>query len=134
MAAALAGNHVVAKLLLSRGVRINNQRPDGYNALRLACEYGRVETFGHDQILGLLLDKRPRVNARRPNKCTALYVANEHGQATAARLLLKHGAGIEMEDDEGVHDAPYGCGLDVHRPSDAVDEVVSQGPVYILQF
>lgn len=80
------GRADILRLLIERGARVNEQRPDGETALTLAAWYGRMD------VVDILLARGSNVNAETAAGETALSLANQEGHQETAELLRKEGA------------------------------------------
>lgn len=129
-AAALGRGERVAQLLQAEPGLIDQPAPDGFNALALACFFGRSDTVAlllangadpnrasqnamrvsplhsavagrHVAIARALLAAGADPNARQQKGYTALQSAAAHGQAELIALLLDHGADPDLVNEEG---------------------------------
>ena len=88
------GHVSIAKLLLEHGADIDAPTETTYDsALTWAC------TLGNEEVVLLLLEKKAKVEHRTKDGCTALMFAALAGHERVARLLLDHGAEINVESD-----------------------------------
>ena len=95
-AAAVGGHHVIAKLLLDRGLAINERGgTDGMTALANAA------VRGHLPVMRLLLERHADVNLADSGGNTPLLHAAMRGRADAVRLLLAHGAKVNAASRHG---------------------------------
>ena len=101
--AARAGNAAVVRLLLYRGARVNARRK--YEVLVLLSDlYPAGATF----FFRAWLDRM--VWAPVKNGGTALHLAAQYGHTDVVRVLLEHGARVDMRDPSGwrpLHWAAY---------------------------
>ncbi|KAK4043934.1 ankyrin repeat-containing domain protein [Parachaetomium inaequale] len=90
--AAEQANKTVIKLLLERGVDLEDKDQSGRTALSRAAEQG------HKKIVKLLLQGGANVESEDRSGRTPLSWAAERGHKTVVRLLLEKGADIESKD------------------------------------
>lgn len=131
MAAALAGNSEVARILLEKGAKPNARQQDGSTALNMACYFeGQADTLrvllnsqadpnladdqgmaplhfaclmGDAEMVQLLLDANAQIEATTTEGITPLMLAamEEDEGLESLQILLKAGADIEARDGEG---------------------------------
>jgi uncharacterized protein len=93
MIAALKGEVDAAKLLLSRGAKVNQP---GWSALHYAAS-------GEDaQLVRLLVEQDADANAASPNGSTPLMMAAQYGSEEGAKLLLGAGADPKRRNQRGL--------------------------------
>jgi ankyrin repeat protein len=95
-AMAAQGNAKVIDVLLRAGADVNANGRNGWTALLLALQEE------HFDVVDLLL-AQPNLDlkAETPDKMTALMVAVWHQQDAAVRALLKRGADVNHQDNDG---------------------------------
>jgi ankyrin repeat protein len=93
MAVSFAGNAEMAKVLLERGARVNDQSIDGKTALHYAAEHSHAA-----DVISVLLKAGADLNVKSNATsgylpgATPLIIAASVGNASAVELLLKAGA------------------------------------------
>lgn len=93
-AAALGGQPDVVKLLLDKGLKVDEINKQGETALMTAA------AAGHAEVVQVLLDRGADVNARDVHRRSALnHAVFIRGHVEAARVLLDGGADINARDD-----------------------------------
>lgn len=121
------GKQDIVELLLESGANVNHRNKAGNTPLLEACSQGHVSiarllldrhanidtptetthdsaltwacTLGNEEIVELLLHRNARVEHRTKDGCTALMFAALAGHERVAKLLLDHGAEINVESD-----------------------------------
>lgn len=91
--AVYTNNVSIATDLIARDADVN-MRYYGNPLLHIAVEYA------DEEMVKLLLLNKADVNALNPSGETALYTAVSLGQLDIVRLLLEHGAEVDLEDAE----------------------------------
>jgi ankyrin repeat protein len=94
--------------------------------------YGWACVYGHTRVVDFLVRQGIAVNLKvraHGEGCTGLHLAAYHGDSTLIRLLLGHGAQVDISDDTW-HTTPltwalYAWSEDPTLPSDRYYEVVS---------
>uniref|UniRef100_H3DE10 M-phase phosphoprotein 8 n=1 Tax=Tetraodon nigroviridis TaxID=99883 RepID=H3DE10_TETNG len=86
MLAAAGGHDDILRLLIRKGVRVNNRQKNGTTALMHAAEKNFLTT------VAILLEAGSYVNAQTLTGETALMKACKRGNADVVRLLLEYGA------------------------------------------
>jgi ankyrin repeat protein len=95
-AAAVAGHSSIARLLLDRGIAVNERGlTDGMTPL------ANASVRGHLEVMQLLLAARADVNLADSGGNTPLLHAAMRGRADAVRLLLEHGAKVNAASGHG---------------------------------
>ena len=89
------GHLEVVELLLRKGAGIDVEDEDGHRVMMLAAKAGRSDIFLH------LIDHGIDLNKTNVHKRTALHYASEYGHLKMVELLLRKGAGIDVEDENG---------------------------------
>ena len=85
LAAAMAGQEAMVRMLLQRGASINLQdNPEGLTALMNAA------IGGHTRIVQVLLDAKADASLQESNGRTALFLAELHNNTATAQLLRQH--------------------------------------------
>ena len=89
----------MVQVLLDYGVDVNAQNTDGETPLAFATR----GFFKDPRVVRLLLDRGadPNAQAQRFGLTTPLHQASESGRIEIARLLIEHGAIVEVEDKWG---------------------------------
>ena len=88
------GHTTIAQMLLDHGADIDAPtEPTSDSALTWAC------TLGNDSVVEILLKRGADVEHRTKDGCTALMFAALAGHVKVTRLLLEHGAKINVESD-----------------------------------
>ena len=85
----------VLRLLIQKGMVVNNQDSHGQTALQVAAKRG------HESTVRLLLQHNANINIDNGNGETALYWATRNGHKSIVHLLVLEGANLETEDNEG---------------------------------
>ncbi|KAK7070537.1 hypothetical protein SK128_005592 [Halocaridina rubra] len=85
----------LVRLLIERGVSINQRDSDGFTALHISCS----QVYPH--LAELLLQARANVNAKTNMGQTPLHMAAMRGSWDLVELLLSHGADINALDCDG---------------------------------
>ncbi len=93
--AVIHDNTKLVKLLISKGIKVNEKNTDGESALELAVNHKNME------IITLLLDNGSKVDTVYKNGKTTLSTAVSAGDYVLAELCLKHGADINQKGSEG---------------------------------
>ena len=121
------GKQDIVELLLESGANVNHRNKAGNTPLLEACSQGHVDaarmlldrganidtptettldsaltwacTLGNEQVVDLLLSQNTDVEHRTKDGCTALMFASLAGHIEVARMLLDHGAEINVESD-----------------------------------
>ncbi|KAG1691127.1 hypothetical protein DVH05_027202 [Phytophthora capsici] len=114
MSAAAFGYVEIVKLLLSKGVWVDQQRDDGITALHQACVRGqvdvvrsllengaRVDFADAMEVVALLFEKGARLEKQNVSGSTALDLACSNGQYGVTNYLLASGAVIDTTDNDG---------------------------------
>jgi ankyrin repeat protein len=68
---------------------------------------------GHAAVVDVLLGAGAKVNVGGESKRTPLFLAGERGDLAVARLLLSHGAKLNMQDNYGTPHGINACLLAV---------------------
>jgi ankyrin repeat protein len=84
----LAGNAAAVSATLQHGADPNATMPDGWPAMHVAAQNGRL------QIINLLLDKGAKIDIKSRDGQTALNIAVSNHQWATARGLLERGADV----------------------------------------
>lgn len=92
MTAALGGNQEIAKVLIDRGVPVNQP---GWTALHYCAASGKAE------MCQFLLDKDADIDARSPNGTTPLMMAVREGHFDVVKLLVWEVADVNARNNEG---------------------------------
>ena len=98
MLASGKGNEGLVNLMLSHGARVNDVDNSGYTALMYASMHNRKGVM--DQLLFRLPYPHMLDVADSYGK-TALIHAAEYAANDAVKLLIQHGADVDMKDAEG---------------------------------
>ncbi len=93
--ASITGNLQGAKILLDRGVAVNNQRTDGKTALMMAS------FAGNPALVVELVKNKADVKAKSGSNATALSFAASGGHVESGRLLIEAGADVNSKDEQG---------------------------------
>jgi ankyrin repeat protein len=96
-----ASAYDIVKLLLEHGADVNTATPQGFTALMIASENGRLD------IVRLLLDANPAVNVQDQFGLTALMRAAKAGHREVVRLLLEKGADPNVKTSKGMTALDY---------------------------
>ncbi|KAL2675550.1 hypothetical protein Neosp_011737 [[Neocosmospora] mangrovei] len=91
------GDVGVVNLLLRNGASTQITEEDGWSPLHMASRYGHTEV-----IRALLTADKANIDAtERLESWTALHVAIYNGQSDAVSVLLKQGANVSIQDNDG---------------------------------
>ena len=103
-------SHVnVVKLLIEREADLALQDQDGKTAIHYAVEKD-YRDCNSDEILSCLIENGADVNVRSNDDCTPLMVGSRHNcHIDLLKLLVKHGAQIDLQDDDGNTALHYAC-------------------------
>ena len=103
-------SHVnVVKLLIEREADLALQDQDGKTAIHYAVEKDYRDR-NSDEILSCLIENGADVNVRSNDNCTPLMVGSRHNcHIDLLKLLVKHGAQIDLQDDDGNTALHYAC-------------------------
>jgi ankyrin repeat protein len=107
MTAAFCGNTKAVALLLQRGARVDLRNTHGETALAHACSARalgfpeRSDSRGANQAAALLLEQLADVNACDTFKTAPLTMAARAGQLALVDRLLRRGATIDSQNDDG---------------------------------
>ncbi|KAH7460557.1 hypothetical protein FOMA001_g19544 [Fusarium oxysporum f. sp. matthiolae] len=113
MIASYYGHHVLVKLLLEKGAKIEvKDSEDGRTPLLWAAEEG------HEAVVKLLIENGANVDAKDVNGRTSLSYVAEEGHEATVKLLLERGADVDAQGEE--------CGT-------ALQAASSEGHVAIVQ-
>jgi ankyrin repeat protein len=93
--AAQGGHEILAKILLERGVDIDEESSTGETALFMAAK------AGHGAVAKLLLESGASVQEKSDQGRTALHVAARRGHEALAKMLLENGADIHEKTRGG---------------------------------
>ncbi|XP_066987146.1 ankyrin repeat and protein kinase domain-containing protein 1-like isoform X1 [Macrobrachium rosenbergii] len=85
----------MVKLLVERGVSINQGDSDGVTPLHIACSHS------YPDLAALLLRARANVNARTNQGHTPLHLAAMRGNSDLVELLLSYRANVDVADADG---------------------------------
>ena len=96
-ASAVSGSIEMARLLLSRNADVNAYT-NGSTALICAATGSKATVA---PMMAFLLQNNASVDATSASGWTAIMSAAQHGETEVIRLLLSHGASVEIEDPEG---------------------------------
>jgi hypothetical protein len=98
-AAAYYGDLEMAQVLLEYGVDVNAQNDAGCTPLDFASRDGHRND---SRVVQLLIDHGADPNTRASRSgFTPLHRASENGRIEVVRLLIEHGANVEMQDKYG---------------------------------
>lgn len=96
MFASQGGHADTVELLLSKGARPNTRSAIGATALMYGCQYG------YETVVQALLDARADVNLRHKRGASSpLMIASFRGHKRIVEVLLRHGAELTAQNDEG---------------------------------
>lgn len=84
------GEYTIVRLLIEKGVNVNQKDYEGSYPLWIASERG------HNIIVQLLLDNGADPNLHFGKWGTALHVATREGHVTIIRILIQKGADVDM--------------------------------------
>jgi ankyrin repeat protein len=98
MLAAIQGNVDWTRKLLARGAAL--QRP-GWSPVLYAASAPNA------QVLALLLDRGAPLEARAPNGSTPLMMASGYGSEESVKLLLAHGADVQVRNAQELSAADF---------------------------
>ncbi len=111
IAAGWHGNVAATKLLLARGAKVNaTSAPvmglpskNGPSKFGLLTPLLMAAGFGPPELIGTLLDAGANVNAKDVRGITSLMlsVATDHQDPALIRMLLAHGATVDVKSDSG---------------------------------
>jgi ankyrin repeat protein len=88
----------MGQVLLDYGVDVNAQSNSGYTPLHSRP----FRYFNDPRFVRLLLDHGADPNIReREDGNTPLHLASQNGRTEIARLLVEHGASVEVQDNLG---------------------------------
>jgi ankyrin repeat protein len=95
-AAAIGGHAGIVRLLLDRGLRVNEPaRVDGMTPMAYAA------VRGHLSVMRVLLERQADVNLADSGGNSPLLHAAMRGRTAAVRLLLEHGANVNTASKHG---------------------------------
>jgi ankyrin repeat protein len=95
MIASYYGHHVVVKLLLEKGAKIEaKDSQDGRTPLLWAAEEG------HEAVVKLLIENGANVDAKDVKGRTSLSYVAEEGHEATVKLLLERGANVDAQGEE----------------------------------
>ncbi len=101
-----SGHTEIAKLLISKGAKINVKNKREFTPLHWASGGGHIE------IAKLLISKGAKINVKDKDGITPLHLASYEGHTEIARLLISKGAKINAKDEYGwtpLHSAANKC-------------------------
>lgn len=130
-AAVVGDTEALRALLAEDPCRVEAVAPDGFRPLHLAAYYAQVDAVGlllsHGADPDAVADKPSRLrplhaavaardletvtrllvaganpNARQTGGHTPLMAAALHGECATVRILVEHGADLDLRDDEGI--------------------------------
>src|ERR1019366_9574992 len=96
-AAAWYGDLEMLQVLLDYGVDVNSW--NDFRATPLHFATGTPDGFSNARVIGLLLDRGADPNVRLWEGTTPLHNASVRGRIEMVRLLVEHGASVEVQDD-----------------------------------
>mmetsp|Transcript_10698 Transcript_10698/g.39278 ORF Transcript_10698/g.39278 Transcript_10698/m.39278 type:complete len:199 (-) Transcript_10698:103-699(-) len=100
------GRSAVVAVLLSkeseRRQQVTAKDSDGRTALHLACMEGHYDVSSRLIIAEALLRNGAKVNAQDNQGYSPLHMACANGYLDVIRLLLKHGADLQLANEEGL--------------------------------
>ena len=117
MIAAEEGHINAVTSLVKCGANVDLQDKDGQTALDHALYGSDVSS----DILSCLIGSGADVNARRNNRGTPLMIAAENGHINAVTTLVKCGANVDLQDEDGQTALHYA----MSSPEDSICEVLS---------
>ncbi len=94
MFAASARQRDSARVLIEHGAKIDAENPQGWTALHVACACGAVEVADE------LVRAGGRIDARESDGLAPLHLAAAGGSNAVVRLLLDHGANVNLPQTE----------------------------------
>lgn len=106
MGACMNGNLEVARLLLSKDVKVNQQDGEGLTALMYTAR------GGYPQLGELLISRGAKLEIKDQFGRTALTVATIYGNYDMVRLLIAAGANVHVKDIHDMKPIVYASALD----------------------
>jgi hypothetical protein len=117
----------MVRKLIEYNADVNAQNRIGWTPLHIASRLVQPNI----DVVQLLLERGVDVNARAKDGCTALHEASAYGTPEIVRLLLEHGANVEMKNNNGrtPHQTMSGTPRDKARKWTLLKELSVQGIV-----
>ncbi|KAH7464149.1 hypothetical protein FOMA001_g17930 [Fusarium oxysporum f. sp. matthiolae] len=113
MIASYYGHHMLVKLLLEKGAKIEvKDSEDGRTPLLWAAEEG------HEAVVKLLIENGANIDAKDVNGRTSLSYVAEEGHEATVKLLLERGADVDAQGEE--------CGTALQAASSGGHETIVQ--------
>lgn len=101
MIAAEHGSEKVVKLLLEKGINVNDKNDNGWTALMFASEKG------HDKVVKMLLEHGADINSKNNNNETALILAFEEKKIEIIKILINNKAEISYKNSYNIGTITY---------------------------
>ncbi|XP_046577420.1 ankyrin-1-like [Haliotis rubra] len=109
--AAAYGHSTLFEYLVKRGADLSVEDDYGYNTLHSACRRGNMDIVKH-----VFKQNIVDINSRRADGGTPALIAAVYGHSTLFEYLVKNGADLSVEDDDGdniLHSACVGGNIDI---------------------